>query len=581
MTQSNIIMYTTEDGVTKIEVTFDHDTVWLSIDQMAELFQRDKNVIDKHVRSIFKEGELVKEAVWAKFAYTASDGKTYQVDFYNLDVIISVGYRVKSLRGTQFRIWATSILKEYMKKGFALDDERLKNLGGAMAHAHKIRSVQPGSIAWEMGIEPGDRLLSVDGQEIEDVFDYRYYIEEEEILLLIEKPDGEQWELEIEKETYEDLGLEFEQGLMDEYRSCRNKCIFCFIDQMPPGMRDTLYFKDDDSRLSFLQGNYVTLTNMSEHDIRRIIRFHLEPINISFQTMNPELRCRMLHNRFAGEALKKVDMLYEAGIEMNGQIVLCKGFNDGEELDRSIRELTRYLPFLRSVSVVPVGLTRFREGLEPLEPFTGEEARQVLELIHGWQERLYPEHGLHFIHASDEWYILAGEELPEEESYDGYLQLENGVGMLRLLLNEFAEALEEEAGDREERRLSLATGLLAAPYLERMAEQLREKFPRTEVMVCPVKNEFFGEQITVSGLITGQDLVKQLSGKDLAERLLLPCNMLRAEEDVFLDDFTVSQVQSALQVPLNIVKSSGQDLLDAILGRDPDAERFQTETNQG
>ena len=581
MTQSNIIMYTTEDGVTKIEVTFDHDTVWLSIDQMAELFQRDKSIIGKHVRNIFKEGELIKEAVWAKFAYTASDGKTYQVDFYNLDVIISVGYRVKSLRGTQFRIWATSILKEYMKKGFALDDERLKNLGGAMAHAHKIRSVQPGSIAWEMGIEPGDRLLSVDGQEIEDVFDYRYYIEEEEILLLIEKPDGEQWELEIEKETYEDLGLEFEQGLMDEYRSCRNKCIFCFIDQMPPGMRDTLYFKDDDSRLSFLQGNYVTLTNMSEHDIRRIIRFHLEPINISFQTMNPELRCRMLHNRFAGEALKKVDMLYEAGIEMNGQIVLCKGFNDGEELDRSIRELTRYLPFLRSVSVVPVGLTRFREGLEPLEPFTGEEARQVLELIHGWQERLYPEHGLHFIHASDEWYILAGEELPEEESYDGYLQLENGVGMLRLLLNEFAEALEEEAGDREERRLSLATGLLAAPYLERMAEQLREKFPRTEVMVCPVKNEFFGEQITVSGLITGQDLVKQLSGKDLAERLLLPCNMLRAEEDVFLDDFTVSQVQSALQVPLNIVKSSGQDLLDAILGRDPDAERFQTETNQG
>lgn len=436
-----------------------------------------------------------------------------------------------------------------------------------MAHEHKIRSVQPGSIAWEMGIKPGDRLLSVDGQEIEDVFDYRYYIEEEEILLLIEKPDGEQWELEIEKETCEDLGLEFEQGLMDEYRSCRNKCIFCFIDQMPPGMRDTLYFKDDDSRLSFLQGNYVTLTNMSEHDIRRIIRFRLEPINISFQTMNPELRCRMLHNRFAGEALKKVDLLYEAGIEMNGQIVLCKGFNDGEELDRSIRELTRYLPFLRSVSVVPVGLTRFREGLEPLEPFTGEEARQVLELIHGWQERLYPEHGLHFIHASDEWYILAGEELPEEESYDGYLQLENGVGMLRLLLNEFAEALDEEEGDREERRLSLATGLLAAPYLERMAEQLREKFPRTEVMVCPVKNEFFGEQITVSGLITGQDLVKQLSGRDLAERLLLPCNMLRAEEDVFLDDFTVSQVQSALQVPLNIVKSSGQDLLDAILGR--------------
>lgn len=436
-----------------------------------------------------------------------------------------------------------------------------------MAHEHVIRSVLPMSIAWEMGIEPGDRLLSVDGQEIEDVFDYRYYIEEEEIVLLIEKPDGEQWELEIEKETYEDLGMEFEQGLMDEYRSCRNRCIFCFIDQMPPGMRDTLYFKDDDSRLSFLQGNYVTLTNMSEHDMQRIVKYHLEPINISFQATNPELRCRMLHNRFAGEALKKVDLLYEAGIEMNGQIVLCKGFNDGEELERSIRELTRYLPFLRSVSVVPVGLTRFREGLEPLEPFTKEDAREVLKLIHGWQERLYPEYGLHFIHASDEWYILAEEELPEEEQYDGYLQLENGVGMLRLLLNEFSEALERENTDQAKRKLSLATGLLAAPFLQRMAEQLREKFPYTEVTVYPVKNEFFGEKITVSGLLTGQDLVKQLSGKALGERLLIPCNMLRAEEDVFLDDFTVSDVENALQVPLNVVKSSGQDLLDAILGR--------------
>lgn len=437
-----------------------------------------------------------------------------------------------------------------------------------MAHEHRVRSVQRESIAWEMGIEPGDTLLAVDGQEIEDVFDYRYYIEEEELVLLIEKPDGEQWELEIEKEAYEDLGMEFEQGLMDEYRSCRNRCIFCFIDQMPPGMRDTLYFKDDDSRLSFLQGNYVTLTNMSEHDIERIIKFRLEPINISFQTTNLELRCRMLHNRFAGDALKKVDALYEAGIEMNGQIVLCKGFNDGEELDRSIRELTRYLPHLRSVSVVPVGLTRFREGLEPLEPFTKEEARQVLELVRGWQERLYPEHGLHFIHASDEWYILAGEDLPGEETYDGYLQLENGVGMLRLLFTEFSEALEEERGDREERKLSLATGLLAAPYLRQMAGQLREKFPRTEVRVYPIKNEFFGEQITVSGLITGQDLMKQLAGQDLAERLLLPCNMLRAEEDVFLDDFTVSDVENALQVPLNIVKSSGRDLLDTILGRE-------------
>lgn len=434
-----------------------------------------------------------------------------------------------------------------------------------MAHRHTISSVRPDSIAWEMGIEPGDCLLSVDGQEMEDVFDYRYYIEEEQILLLIEKPDGEQWELEIEKEADEDLGMEFEQDLMDEYRSCRNKCIFCFIDQMPPRMRDTLYFKDDDSRLSFLQGNYVTLTNMTDHDIRRIIKYHLEPINISFQTTNPELRCRMLHNRFAGEALKKADMLYEAGIEMNGQIVLCKGFNDGEELEQSIRDLSGYLPFLRSVSVVPVGLTRFREGLEPLEPFTREEAKQVLDTVRKWQRRLYPKYGLHFIHASDEWYILAEEELPEEEEYDGYLQLENGVGMLRLLLDEFAEALGAEAGDRVRRTLSMATGYLAWPYLQQMVERLQEKFPATEIWIYPVKNEFFGEQITVSGLITGQDLMKQLTGRPLGERLLLPCNMLRAEEDVFLDDFTVSDVENALQVRLDIVKSSGQDLLDAIL----------------
>lgn len=436
-----------------------------------------------------------------------------------------------------------------------------------MSHRHIICSVRPGSIAEEMGIEPGDCLLSVDAQEIEDVFDYRYYIEEEQIVLLIEKPDGEQWELEIEKEADEDLGMEFGQGLMDEYRSCRNKCIFCFIDQMPPGMRETLYFKDDDSRLSFLQGNYVTLTNMSEHDIQRIIKYHLEPINISFQTTNPELRCRMLHNRFAGEALKKVDMLYGAGIEMNGQIVLCKGFNDGEELERSIRELSAYLPFLRSVSVVPVGLTKFREGLEPLEPFTGEDARQVLGMVHKWQQKLYPEYGLHFIHASDEWYILAGAELPEEEEYDGYLQLENGVGMLRLLLDEFAEALDAEAGDGAARKLSAATGQLAYPFLQRMAGQLREKFPNTEILVYPVRNEFFGEQITVSGLITGQDLMNQLRDRTLGERLLIPCNMLRAEEDVFLDDFTVSDVENALQVRLDIVKSSGQDLLDAMLGR--------------
>lgn len=315
-----------------------------------------------------------------------------------------------------------------------------------MNHEHIVSFVQPGSIGEEMGIEPGDRLLSMNGNEITDVFDYHFYAEEEEVVLLIEKPDKEQWELEIEKEAGEALGLEFEQSLMDEYRSCRNKCMFCFIDQMPPGMRQTLYFKDDDSRLSFLQGNYITLTNMSDHDVERIVKYRLEPINISFHTTNPQLRCKMLHNRFAGDALKKVDILYKGGIEMNGQIVLCKGVNDGGELERSIRDLTEYLPYLKSVSVVPVGLTKFREGLYPLEPFTREEAALVLETIHKWQDKIFAEHGTHFIHAGDEWYILAGQEVPRKEKYDGYLQLENGVGMLRLLLDEFEEGFRKLKG---------------------------------------------------------------------------------------------------------------------------------------
>lgn len=435
-----------------------------------------------------------------------------------------------------------------------------------MKHEHRIKEVLPGSIAEELGVEAGDLLLAINDEEIEDVFDYHYYVNDEELTVLIQKPDGEEWELEIEKDYEEDLGIEFEQGLMDEYRSCRNKCMFCFIDQMPEGMRETLYFKDDDSRLSFLQGNYITLTNMSDHDIERIVRYHLEPINISFHTTNPELRCKMLHNRFAGDALKKVDTLYEGGIQMNGQIVLCKGVNDGEELERSIRELSRYLPYLQSVSVVPVGLTKYRDGLYPLEPFTKEDAREVLRVIHSWQEKLYQEYGLHFIHAGDEWYILAEEEMPEEERYDGYLQLENGVGMLRLLHNEFEEAYEDAAGDDIERSVSLATGYLAYPYLKKMADRLNQKYTRTKILIYPIRNDFFGERITVAGLITGQDLIRQLTGQELGTRLLLPCSMFRSEEEVFLDDITRSELEEALQVPVDIVKSSGQDLIDAIIG---------------
>ena len=433
-------------------------------------------------------------------------------------------------------------------------------------HEHIVKSLMPGGIGEELGIEPGDKLLAINGNEIQDVFDYYYYEESEQLLLLIEKPDGEEWELEIEKDEDESLGIEFDQSLMDEYRSCRNKCMFCFIDQMPKGMRETLYFKDDDSRLSFLQGNYITLTNMSDHDVERIVKYRLEPINISFQTTNPELRCKMLHNRFAGEALKKVDILYRGQIEMNGQIVLCKGVNDGEELERTIRDLTGYLPYLKSVSIVPVGLTKYRDGLYPLEPFTKEDAREVLSVIHRWQEKIYQEHGIHMIHAGDEWYVLAEEEVPEEARYDGYLQLENGVGMMRLLFNEVQEALSAVTGDGRQREISLATGRLMYPYIGKILEEIRKKFPNITTHLYAIRNDFFGERITVSGLITGQDLTGQLRGQPLGERLLLPCNMLKIGEPVFLDDFTLEEVENSLQVKTDIVKSSGQDLLDAVIG---------------
>ena len=447
-------------------------------------------------------------------------------------------------------------------------------------HEHIVKSLMPGGIGEELGIEPGDKLLAINGNEIQDVFDYYYYEESEQLLLLIETPDGEEWELEIEKDEDESLGIEFDQSLMDEYRSCRNKCMFCFIDQMPKGMRETLYFKDDDSRLSFLQGNYITLTNMSDHDVERIVKYRLEPINISFQTTNPELRCKMLHNRFAGEALKKVDILYRGQIEMNGQIVLCKGVNDGEELERTIRDLTGYLPYLKSVSIVPVGLTRYRDGLYPLEPFTKEDAREVLSVIHRWQEKIYQEHGIHMIHAGDEWYVLAEEEVPEEARYDGYLQLENGVGMMRLLFNEVQEALSAVTGDGRQREISLATGRLMYPYIGKILEEIRKKFPNITTHLYAIRNDFFGERITVSGLITGQDLTGQLKGQPLGERLLLPCNMLKIGEPVFLDDFTLEEVENSLQVKTDIVKSSGQDLLDAVIGA-YENDDFSTDRRRG
>lgn len=448
---------------------------------------------------------------------------------------------------------------------------------------HVITCVQEGSLAEELELIPGDTLLEINGHRLEDIFDYQYYMEDTYVELLVRKEDGEEWLLEVDKDEDEDLGVTFENGLMDEYRSCRNKCMFCFIDQMPPGMRETLYFKDDDSRLSFLQGNYITLTNMSERDIDRIIAYHLAPINISVHTMNPELRCKMLHNRFAGDALKKLFRLRDAGVEMNGQIVLCRGINDREELEYTIRELEQFLPYMQSVSVVPVGLTKFRDGLYPLKPLTKEDMEDTIDRIERWQRHFYETFGTHFIHASDEFYLMTGRELPEEARYDGYLQLENGVGMMRLLELEVQEALSDRtmlrswAENEKNRIVSIATGKLAAPVIKALASQVMKACPGLTVQVFPIENRYFGPLITVSGLITGTDLIHALSGKELGEALLLPENMLRSGESVFLDDITMEEVQAALQTRIYMVTSSGQAFVSALMGMDsPDeAERFR------
>jgi len=430
---------------------------------------------------------------------------------------------------------------------------------------HKIKSVEPGSIADQLEIEPGDFLLAVNNTELKDIFDYHFICNDEYITVLIEKPDGEQWELEIEKEYNEDLGIEFEQGLMDEYRSCSNKCMFCFIDQMPPGMRETLYFKDDDARLSFLQGNYITLTNMKEQDLDRIIKYRLSPINISIHTVNPELRVKMLHNRFAGEALKKLEKLYDNRIEMNSQIVLCKGINDGKELERSIAYLSNMLPYMESLSVVPVGLTKYRKNLAPLEKFSKEDAKEVLALIHKWQDKLLNKYGTRFVFASDEWYLTAGLPIPKEEYYEGYGQLENGVGMVRSLEDEVEEYLAQLPGDDRIRNVSLATGVLAGPILQKQVDKLKEKYPNVTCNVYVIQNDFFGRDITVAGLLTGQDIIHQLKGKQLGDFLLLPSVLLRSGEDVLLDDLTVADLEKALQIQIRIVKSDGISFVDTIL----------------
>lgn len=435
-------------------------------------------------------------------------------------------------------------------------------------HLHydiKIKEIVKGSIAEEMEIEPGDVLVSINDKQIKDVFDYRFLCAEETVLVVIRKPDGEEWELEIEKDEDEDLGLIFEDGLMDEYSSCRNKCIFCFIDQNPKGMRDTIYFKDDDTRLSFLQGNYVTLTNMKSEDIDRLIAYNLSPINISVHTTNPELRCKMLKNRFAGSVMDHMTKLYQAGVEMNGQVVLCKGWNDGAELDRTINELSMYIKHMKSLSIVPVGLTKFREGLEKLEPFNKEDSKAVVEQIEKWQKKFLAAFGTRFVYASDEWYLKAELPIPQHEAYEGYPQIGNGVGMLRLLDYEVTEALESLQGDDRSHVISLATGEAAYSEIKRHTERIMALYPNIKCHVYKIINHFFGENVTVAGLLTAGDIIDQLKGKELGDKLLLPCVLLRTGEDTLLDDKTVQDIETALQIKIGIVKSEGSSLVEEIL----------------
>ena len=432
----------------------------------------------------------------------------------------------------------------------------------------KIASVDPHSPARKAGVRPGEKLTHINGHPIVDVLDYKFYAYDPRLELTLTDPEGNSRTLRLRKEEGEDLGLNFETYLMDKARSCANKCIFCFVDQMPPGMRDTLYFKDDDARLSFLMGNYMTLTNLSRREIQRIMDLRISPINISVHATDPELRSAMLKNPRAGECLEVMKQFAQAGIEMNCQIVACPGVNDGPALERTLADLSGLYPAVTSVAVVPVGVTKFREGLCRIEPSTREQAAALLDQVEQFAAAFLEKQGTSLAWCSDEFYLIAGRPLPEKAYYEDMDQLENGVGMLRLLLHQAELALEDE-GQTEVAPFSVATGLSAAPFVQEIVDKIREKCGNIKGMVYPIVNRFFGETITVSGLITGTDLIEQLNGKDLGKRLLIPDNMLRAGERVFLDDVTVEQLEEALGVAvIPVPADSGFDLADAILGRE-------------
>ncbi len=429
-----------------------------------------------------------------------------------------------------------------------------------------IKGVQDGSVAAGSKIAPGDKLLSLNGNEIMDVLDYRFYQNNENVIALVEDKNGNVQKYRFKKDEYDELGLLFETYLMDKQHSCKNKCIFCFIDQLPKGLRESLYFKDDDSRLSFLFGNYITLTNITEHEIERIIKMHISPINISVHTTNPELRVKMMKNKNAGKVLQIINRFNEAGIAMNSQLVLCPGYNDGAELEKTLDDLTS-LENMKCIAAVPVGLTKYREGLCEITPFDKHSAGLALDIIDKYGDKCVETYGERRVYASDEFYLLSGRKMPDASYYGDFLQLENGVGLWALLQSEAENALDEIGCCTINRKISLATGVAAYGLIRYICDLCEQKNPGLTCNVYAIKNDFFGERITVSGLVTATDIIKQLKDKDLGEELLIPAAMLRKQRDMFLDSITVDELSEALGVPVNYTENDGYDLIDSILNR--------------
>ena len=434
--------------------------------------------------------------------------------------------------------------------------------------AVKIFDVTTGSHADKAGIKKGETLLSINSNEIVDVLDYRFYQVNRKLTLEVADENKKVRTIEMTKGEYEEIGLEFETYLMDKQHSCRNKCIFCFIDQLPKGMRESLYFKDDDSRLSFLFGNYITLTNITEHEIDRIIKMHISPINVSVHTTNPELRCKMMNNRFAGDTLKYLKRFADAGITLNCQIVSCPGINDGDELVRTLTDLENL--GVNMTAIVPVGLTRYRENLYPLVPYNKETAGQTIDIIEKMGDECVKKHGRRIFFPGDEFYLLAERELPSPEFYEDFSALEDGIGMIAYLTDDVDWKLEElDADESLCHKVTIACGEGVFPYMKRIMSMINEKFPNITINTRAIKNNFFGGGINVSGLVTGGDLIDQLRGDDLGDRLLIPSSMLRFENDLFLDDVSTDDVERELGVTLVPVNNNGNDLVEAVIaGKD-------------